>query len=424
MNYENTVMGIEVAAMMLIVVIIYHHFGYPILLKLISSVRRRGRADFSFLRSRDFRNCVGDSRVPSVHLYIPVYNEAAVIEQKIDSLGWIDYPTNKLTITILCDGCSDDTVAIARNAVDHFSNKDLNIRIAEFDENRGKVAMVNEAIKQCEADILAFSDASAILSADAIWRMAQHFICNPNIGVVTGNYSLLQQGTEGEGAYWQYQNRIREMESDLGSVMGAPGAFYAVRTNLCDPLEMDTINDDFILPMRVIAKGYQSLFDPELRILETEGSDEELDAKRRIRISQGNLQQILRLKRLFLPDLGWVCWMFASGKLLRVLMPYCMLALLGISAWLTPYHWFWGMIYVGQLAVYLVACLHFLDSEDWIVRSKLLNNRLVRLVSYLCVGHFMGLIGSASYLLRNSYNGVRRLFGLRVDEKRSWQKIR
>lgn len=424
MNYESAVMVVEIAAVMLMVFIVYHHFGYTVLLKLISSFKRRYRADLSFLRPRDFRDCVGDSRVPTVHLYIPAYNEAAVIEQKIDSLSWIDYPANKLTITILCDGCSDDTVDIARKAVARFSNKDLNIRIADFDENRGKVAMVNEAIAQCEADILAFSDASAILATDAIWRMAQHFICNPHIGVVTGDYSLLQQGTEGEGAYWQYQNRIREMESDLGAVMGAPGAFYAVRTHLCDPLEVDTINDDFILPMRVIAKGYQSLFDPDLRILETEGSDEELDAKRRIRISQGNLQQVLRLKRLFLPDQGWVSWMFASGKLLRVLMPYCMLALLVISAWLTPYHWFWGLIYMGQLAVYMLACLHYLDTEHWIVRSKLVNNRLVRLVSYLCVGHFMGLIGSASYLLKSSYHSVRRLFGLKTEEKRGWQKIR
>lgn len=423
MMYSHWLWVVQVAALMIGALIVYHHVGYPLLLKLLSRLRSR-RQRSQDMALRNFRHCVGDQRLPSVHLFVPAYNESAVIQQKIDSFSWLDYPADKLTITLLCDGCDDDTVDQARQALARFSNQDLTIRIADFDDNRGKVAMVNEAICQCEADILAFSDASAILASDALWRMAQHFMCNPMIGVVSGDYSLLQAGSDGESAYWKYQNRIRQLESDLGAIMGAPGAFYAVRSHLCQPLELDTINDDFILPMRAVAQGYQALYDPELKILETEGSDAELDAKRRIRISQGNMQQILRLKRLMLPDFGWVSWMFLSGKFLRVLMPYCLLGLLLLSAWLAPSHWFWGVLYLAQMAVYLLACVYHLDTDHWLVRSKLVNNKLVRLVTYLCVGHLMGLIGSARYLLNSFKQSIRRLLGLKITEQQSWKKIR
>ncbi|UTW46921.1 glycosyltransferase family 2 protein [Bacterioplanoides sp. SCSIO 12839] len=421
MTTSENVMMLQIATLVLIALIIYHHAGYPLMLKVFSRLRQSGAGKVQ-VQSRNFRNCVGDRRVPSVHLYIPAYNEAPYIYQKITSLSWLDYPKDKLRITVLCDGCTDQTVALARSALREFSLTDMDIRVVDYPENRGKIAMVNEAIQQCEADIMAFSDVSAVLAADCFWRMAHHFMCNPNVGVVTGHYSVIKSTMKSgrsananeqsnEQAYWNYQNQIRAMEGSLGAVMGAPGAFYAIRHHLCQPLEFDTINDDFILPMRGVAQGFNALFDPELQIFETEPSDLDMDTQRRIRISQGNMQQILRLKRLLLPDLGWASWMFTSGKFLRVLMPYCMLAVLLLSAWLAPYHWFWGVTYVTQLAVYLLATLYYLGggqasdgSQSWIARSGLFNNKIVRLVSYLCIGHFMGLIGSAKYLLNTLMN--------------------
>lgn len=417
---DNTVMA-QVIAAALIFLIVYHHLGYPLMLKALSTLRLRN-AGRSTIASRNFRNCVGDRRVPKVHLYIPAYNEEAYIYQKLTSLSWLDYPKDKLKITVLCDGCSDQTAARARSALTEFSLSELDIRVVEYPENRGKIAMVNEAIQQCDADIMAFSDVSAVLAADCFWRMAHHFMCHPNVGVVTGHYSVIKatmkpggasnsdgsssDGTSNEQAYWNYQNQIRAMEGSLGAVMGAPGAFYAIRHHLCQPLEFDTINDDFILPMRGVAQGFNALFDPELQIFETEPSDMEMDAQRRIRISQGNMQQILRLKRLLLPDLGWASWMFTSGKFLRVLMPYCMLAVLLLSAWLAPHHWFWALTYLLQVAVYVLAAAYYLTNAQAHNSGlqRLLNHKLVRLVSYLCIGHFMGLIGSAKYLLNTLMN--------------------
>jgi cellulose synthase/poly-beta-1,6-N-acetylglucosamine synthase-like glycosyltransferase len=419
MSDNGLVFQVQLVAALLIVLIVYHHVGYPLLLRLLARLGNRRRKQLN-VQLRHFRQCVGDRRVPSIHLFIPVYNEADHIRDKVTSLAWLDYPRDKLTVTLLFDGCSDDSVERARLARSEFAVADLDIRLREFRHNQGKVAMVNEALGSCDAEIIAFSDVTAMLAVDCCWRVAHHFMCDHRVGVVTGQYTLLSAGSDGEASYWQYQNQIRALEGSLGAVMGAPGAFYAVRRFLCQPLEADTINDDFVLPMRAVAQGYRAEFDAQLLVFETEPSDLEMDAQRRIRISQGNMQQILRLKRLMLPDLGWVCWMFLSGKVLRVLMPYCMLAVLVLSAWLTPHHWLWGVVYLGQLSVYLLAAVHYLDDGQWISGAPLFKSKIVRLVSYLAIGHFMGLLGSAKYLLKSLNNRIRRLLRLSVKTHQPW----
>ena len=401
---------LELLTVVLLLLVVYHHVGYPLALRLIASLKTTD--DNLVPIDRGFRSSNFDSNLPSVHLVVPAFNEESVIRQKVDSMAWLDYPDDKLTISILCDGCNDATVREAMTAHQRFMNRDLDVHVINFHQNRGKIAMVNIAIASTEADLLAFSDASAIMAADTIWRSARHFMHDNKLGVITGDYKLLTSGSAGESAYWQYQNRVRSLESQLGAVMGAPGAFYMIRHELCSDLEPDTINDDFILPMRAVAAGFKARFDHDIHIYETEPTSLDDDAKRRLRISRGNMQQLIRLWRLLVPGLGnqeggkqgfWVSWMFLSGKCLRVLMPFILILLLLLSAWLAPVHWFFLLLLLGQLAVYLCACTQpLVIGLQGGIKARLLNkifdNRLVRLVSYLCQGHLMGLIGSASYL--------------------------
>ena len=75
------------------------------------------------------------------------------------------------------------------------------------------------------------------------------------------------------------------------------------------------------------------------------------------------------------------------------------------------------LLFIAQISVYFTALIH-----QYYIRSKIVNrisnNKLVKLVSYLCQGHLMGLIGSASYL-HNSFK--QQVFG--IAEKQYWHKI-
>lgn len=414
-----------ILAFILLFLVIYHHVGYPLLLSVIASYRSMNSTN------NKITNKGGFNGFPSIHIVIPAYNEENMIQQKIDSLSWLDYPDDKLSITIYCDGCTDKTVRRAIKGQGQFYNRELDIRIVNIENNLGKVAIINRAMTECHADVIAFSDTSAILSSDTLWCTAQQFMSNNNISVVTGNYSIYKLNKKmqevvseeriGEQTYWQYQNKVRSLESTLGAVMGVTGAYFAIRRDCCDELEADTINDDFILPMRAVAKGGLSVFDSNIHIFETESTPLKEDALRRRRISQGNMQQVLRLKSLLLPGVNlsrfWVSWMFTSGKLLRVLMPYLLLVLLILSASLATHSAFFFILLLGQLIVYLIALFHH-RSCRYHNSSNVFNNKLVRMISYLCQGHLMGLMGSASYLKKIFIHHV-----LGIAGEQRWHKI-
>ena len=115
-----------------------------------------------------------------------------------------------------------------------------------------------------------------------------------------------------------------------------------------------------------------------------------MDQRRRRRIAAGNTQQLLRLKALLTPRFGGIAFAFASGKALRVLVPYLMLtALLGSWA-LAPVSTPFACLAAMQSSVYLMAALvAWLDPKV---------PGAIRAVCYLVNGHVAGLIGSIRYL--------------------------
>src|SRR5438128_9024158 len=73
---------------------------------------------------------------PKVSLIIPVYNEQAVIAQKLENTLSLDYPPESLEILVGSDGSSDRTVEI----VEAFRGR--KVKLLEFAERRGKPSVL------------------------------------------------------------------------------------------------------------------------------------------------------------------------------------------------------------------------------------------------------------------------------------------
>jgi cellulose synthase/poly-beta-1,6-N-acetylglucosamine synthase-like glycosyltransferase len=291
--------------------ILYHHMGYPLALRVVAAIRRRfGTACLTPPEAL--------SPLRSVTLVVPAHNEALVIAAKVANLAALDYPRDLLAVVLALDGCTDGTAAIARSAIAQAGRPEF--RLVEYPSNIGKVAVLNDQIALAGTDIVALSDASALLAPDALARAVSHF-GKPNVGVVCPTYGLVRSGSEGERAYWDYQTRVKADEGAVGAPMGAHGAFYLFRRRLWSPLPPDTINDDFVLPMRILLAGCDVVYDASIVATELETSTPRQDFRRRIRIGAGNLQQVVRLPGLLDPRRPGVAFVFVSGKALRAFMP-------------------------------------------------------------------------------------------------------
>jgi cellulose synthase/poly-beta-1,6-N-acetylglucosamine synthase-like glycosyltransferase len=319
----------------------YVYIGYPIVLWALQAV---------------FRSSPDKQPVePSVSLLVAAYNEAAVIADKIRNSLAIDYPIDKLEVVIASDGSTDATADIVRS----FSGTECGrrVRLLNFETNRGKTAMLNDAVMQLHGEIVAFSDASSMVAPDALRTLIRSF-SDPRVGAASGVYRLLKKdharlGSQ-EDLYWKYETFLKVQEAKLGAFTGAHGSLYAIRRALYPFPSANTINDDFTIPMRILKQGYRVAYEPSA--VASEEAREMEGFSRRVRITAGNIEQLREIKDLIWPPRLFVLFCLLSHKTGRLLVPVFMLIALAANVALRnqfPYDW----LLIGQSLFYGLAVL-------------------------------------------------------------------
>lgn len=336
--------AVETATLGALALNAWHHAGWPIALRAITRLAPAQSEPRALPRDA----------LPAITIVMPAYNEAEHIAAKLRNLAALDYPAERLRVLLACDGCSDATAAIARATLAEPDCAHLDAIVIEHTRNRGKVAVLNGTFAAVRDDIVVVTDISAMLPADALSRVAAHF-ADPRLGAVGGTYRLTKAGSQGEDKYWRYQIAVKRGEAALGAPLGLHGAFYAFRREAWAPLPADTINDDFVLPLEILGRGWRVAYDEKIVALEEEVSNPLIEHRRRKRIAAGNAQQLARLLWLLSPTHGGVALAFASGKALRVLAPFLIvMSLLGALA-LSPTSSLFAALAVLQVGGLLAA---------------------------------------------------------------------
>jgi lipopolysaccharide/colanic/teichoic acid biosynthesis glycosyltransferase/glycosyltransferase involved in cell wall biosynthesis len=370
--------------------IVYHHALYPPLLRKLAGICGEERDDAGIVER------------PTVTLIVPAYNEARFIADKIENIAALDFPSDRLKIFIVCDGSVDATAMLAKRKIAELGEKAQIFELIAHAKNRGKVAVLNETISTVDADLVALTDASASLPRNALTQACRHFF-DHRVGVVTGEYVVNALDLRAR-AYWNYQVNIKAAEAALGTPIGMHGAFYVFRRALWRPLEPDTINDDVILPMRIIASGSTGIYDRSIRVLEKDVDSFSVDMARRERLGAGAVQQIIRLWRLADPRRPGVAFSFLSGKALRAFMPLLLLVAFITNAILAGTKLLWMLTFLAQLILYGVALAGLVD-------TRLARMPMVGKLSYFLGGYTMAMIGAAKYLVGGKREAWKRISG-------------
>lgn len=250
---------------------VYPFALYPNLLKILTALKKKEKPLKMFSRSW-----------PEITLIISAYNEEAVINEKLDNALSLDYPHDKIKIVVVSD-CSSD---MTDNIVLRKAKTDKRIKLFRQEDRRGKTAGINAAMKEIKSSLVIFSDANAMYKKDAAYELVKYFK-DPSVGYVVGaalyNLQADSLANKSESAYWDRELEMKQMESDLYSVVGGDGAVYAIRRELYWPLDEDDIND-LANPLQIVAKGYKGIFNPKAVCFEDSAKDftREFNRKRRI----------------------------------------------------------------------------------------------------------------------------------------------
>jgi cellulose synthase/poly-beta-1,6-N-acetylglucosamine synthase-like glycosyltransferase len=363
--------------------VVYSYAGYAVLIWLLSRV----------VGKKPSPPVMADADLPRIDLLIAAYNEATFIDARVRNALELDYPRDRLTIVVASDGSSDATAEIVRKY-----EKD-GVKLLDYQERRGKSAVLNTTIAGLSGEILLLSDANTFSNTFAARALTRWF-ADPKVVSVVGKLVLTDPvtGNNADSLYWKYETFLKTCEGRLDGLLGANGAIYAIRRPLYVPIPNNTIIDDFMIPLLAKLKhGGSIIYDVEAVAVEETPASLDAEFHRRARIGAGGFQSIGLLWPLLNPCRGWVSFTFLSHKLLRWFCPAFMIGAAVSNALIVALggSGFYIWLMVGQIAFYLTAYLvNLAPSRLKILKPLRLTTMFTSMNAALLVGFFRWIRGT------------------------------
>ncbi len=323
-----------------------------------------------------------DDKLPIVFVVVSAYNEEKVIHGKIESVFNSTYPADKIRLVIGSDNSSDMTDAIISKS----AAENNRITFKPFSGRNGKSMVMNTLIEELRNSvpewndsILVMTDANVFFTEETLFQLTKHFK-NKSIGQVAAN--ILNKGMRNDGisfqeqAYIQRENKIKYHEGILwGSMMGAFGACYAIRTPCWKTIPRGYLMEDFYLSMNVLSMGFKAIKEMKAVCYEDVSNEMSEELKRKTRIQAGNFQNLSSYWKLLF-RFNAVSFCFLSHKVIRWFGPVLILASLISNFFLIDKHWFYFLTFWLQCILLLSPLV------DFILKSTGIHIRLLRYISY------------------------------------------
>lgn len=382
--------ALKIIFWILLFIIIYTYVGYGILL-------------FTIIKIKRFFNIGTKTKIdltyePDVTLFITAYNEKDYVAAKMKNSFELEYPKEKLNIIWVTDGSDDGTPDLLKGYP--------NTTVHHVAERNGKIGAMNRGMAFVKTPIVIFSDANTYLGKQSIRRIVNLFSID-KVGCVSGEKRIIDKESDvaagaGEGIYWKYESALKKWDAELYSVVGAAGELFAIRTELYRPVEKDTILDDFIISLRVAQEGYTIQYDPEAYAIETASANVKEEFKRKIRISAGGIQSIVRLRSLLnFFKYGTLSFQYISHRVLRwSITPLCLILLIPVLTILAANEGFlslglFSILFWLQLIFYAAALL------GWFLENRETSVKILFVPYYFFIMNLSVVLGFLRYIKKS-----------------------
>jgi len=331
-----------------------------------------------------------------ISIIVAAYNEEQHLDRRLRELVALCKQSNlQFEILVASDGSTDRTNAIATS----FASD--NVRLLALDTNQGKSAALSHAVSMARHEIVLFADARQRWDEHTIDNLLANF-ADSTVGAVSGD--LVIESTPGTlagvGLYWRFEKWLRRRESEVASMVSVSGSVAAVRKSLFIPIPAGTLLDDVYWPLAVAMYGYRVVHDENAKAYDRFPERARDEFRRKVRTLSGNFQLLARLPQALNPFSNPVFFQLLSHKILRLVVPWALIALLVLSSILE--HPVYRICFFGQLGFYGIAIIGL---------SRFAATR-IRLAS-----------AAASFLVLNTAAAVALWTYLSGRSTRSWTKV-
>jgi cellulose synthase/poly-beta-1,6-N-acetylglucosamine synthase-like glycosyltransferase len=260
---------------------------------------------------RSTSRAVSDTEL-SCAICVCAYNEERSIERKVQNLLALRAREPGLEILIYVDGVEDRTAEILQP----YSSR-VTLHIAA--ERRGKTHGMNLLASKARASLLIFTDANVMMDLNCVADLRRYF-SDPEIGCVCGSLIYTNGGTSATAssgsAYWRFEEAIKKLEMESGSMIGADGSVFAIRRSL-HVAPPDHIIDDMFVSLTILCGGHRVIQANDALAYEESvvSAREEFNRKIRIACQSFNVHRLLWPKLRKLDSL--TIYKYVSHKLIR-----------------------------------------------------------------------------------------------------------
>ena len=216
------------------------------------------------IASRPWKLKTDKNYSPQITILVPTYNEADIIDLKLDNLSKLTYPRNLTQIILIDSGSEDKTL----EKIVNFSKNhpEMNIKFVEEKERRGKSNALNIALTYATGEIIVVSDADCFLFPDILEKSLQ-YLADQTVGAIVGREVLLNPNrtwiTKNENIYRNLMSCIRLGESKYFSTIIFEGGFSAYKRTFLDKFDSETGCDDTGTALTVVQKKARTILIPE-----------------------------------------------------------------------------------------------------------------------------------------------------------------
>ena len=268
-------------------------------------IRYFGILSLAYLYLNEYTFKPSKNYFPFVSIIVPVFNEARVIRDSINSLLKLNY--SNYEIVIVNDGSTDSTKEVAESLVGYRKGKLSDIKVSLINQpNGGKSRALNAGIKHSNAEIILCMDGDSQLAPESVRLAVRHFE-DPGIGAVAGNVKVLNRNkflTDLQALeYIEGLNMARSAQSYIRLVNIIPGPIGIFRKKAIVEsgyYSNDTFAEDADLTLKILANGWKIYYEPaSVSYTEAPASLQQL-LKQRYRWTRGIIQSIRKHKRLMI----------------------------------------------------------------------------------------------------------------------------
>ena len=299
---------------------------------------------------------------PGVSLLIAAYNEEAGIEATLESIAKLNY-LGAVEALVLNDGSKDSTAERARAAIDRLGLPyNIAIRLVDFEENRGKSAVLNSGLAEARHDLVCTIDGDSRLRSDSLKEIVERFLSDPPDTVAVAGSVLVRNSRASlvtsaqEWDYFHGISAVKRMQSMYHGTLVAQGAFSLYRKDAVVEAGgwPETVGEDIVLTWAMLEKGHRVGYAEDAIVFTDAPTRFRHFYQQRKRWSRGLIEAFQRHGPLLLKRRLMTLFVWWNLLFLPLDLTFTFIFIPGIIAGLLGYYWIAGPLTLLLLPLAMV----------------------------------------------------------------------